>query len=57
MRWRPIFSYKSLSHVSLNGIITGGLFDFYDNINGITGVITISSILNVAEDLEVITVP
>ncbi|RIB10196.1 hypothetical protein C2G38_2206781 [Gigaspora rosea] len=51
----PVFYYKNLTHVSLNGIVTGGLFDFTDNINGITGVITISSILNAFEDLEVVT--
>ncbi|KAF0537301.1 S1 family peptidase [Gigaspora margarita] len=51
----PIFYYKNFTHVSLNGIVQGGLFDFNDNINGITGVITISSILNLFEDLEVVT--
>ncbi|RIB15458.1 hypothetical protein C2G38_2192307 [Gigaspora rosea] len=51
----PIFHYKSLTQVSLNGIVQGGLFDFNDNINGITGVITIGSILNVFKDLEVVT--
>ncbi|KAF0537296.1 S1 family peptidase [Gigaspora margarita] len=53
----PIFSYKSLTHVSLNGILMGGLFDFHDNFNGIVGVITISSILNEFNFLEVVTVP
>ncbi|KAF0537292.1 hypothetical protein F8M41_008458 [Gigaspora margarita] len=52
-----IFSYKSLTQVSLNGILTGDLADFDDNINGITGVITKSSILNVFKDLEIVTVP
>ncbi|RIB04534.1 hypothetical protein C2G38_2222129 [Gigaspora rosea] len=53
----PIFSYKSLMQVSLNGIVMGGLFDFYDDINGIIRIITISSILNIIENLEVVTVP
>ncbi|KAF0537295.1 S1 family peptidase [Gigaspora margarita] len=53
----PIFSYKDLTHVSLNGILRGGLFDFHDNINGIAGVITINSILSVFNFLEVVTVP
>ncbi|RIB21020.1 hypothetical protein C2G38_2244196 [Gigaspora rosea] len=52
-----IFSYKNLMHVSLNGILTGGLNNFYDNINGIIGVITISSILKVVKNLEVVTAP
>ncbi|KAF0537298.1 hypothetical protein F8M41_008464 [Gigaspora margarita] len=50
-----IFYYKNLTQVSLNGIVQGGLFDFNDNINGITGVITLRSILNEIEDLEVVT--
>ncbi|RIB21021.1 hypothetical protein C2G38_2140870 [Gigaspora rosea] len=53
----PIFSYKNLMQVSLNGILTGGLDNFNDNINGIIGVITISSILNVVKNLEVVTAP
>ncbi|KAF0537277.1 hypothetical protein F8M41_008444 [Gigaspora margarita] len=52
-----IFSYKNLTHISLNGILTGSLFDFHDSINGIAGVIIISSILNVVKTLEVVTVP
>ncbi|KAF0537300.1 S1 family peptidase [Gigaspora margarita] len=51
----PIFNYKNFTHVSLNGIVQGGLDDFDDNINGITVVTTISSILNEIEDLEVVT--
>ncbi|KAF0508127.1 S1 family peptidase [Gigaspora margarita] len=52
----PIFSFKNLTQVSLNGIAAVSLFDFYDDTNGITGVITISS-LNTIENLEVVTVP
>ncbi|RIB15459.1 hypothetical protein C2G38_2247602 [Gigaspora rosea] len=52
----PVFSYKNLSHVSLNGILMGGLYDFDDNINGIAGVVTINSILNLFQGLEVVTV-
>ncbi|KAF0346277.1 hypothetical protein F8M41_015723 [Gigaspora margarita] len=52
-----IFSYKNLMDVSLNGILTGGLNNFYDNINGIIGVITISSILKEVKNLEVVTAP
>ncbi|RIB22130.1 trypsin-like cysteine/serine peptidase domain-containing protein, partial [Gigaspora rosea] len=50
----PIFSYKSLTQVSLNGIVSVSLFD---DMNGIIGVTTISSILNAIENLEVVTVP
>ncbi|KAF0537291.1 hypothetical protein F8M41_008457 [Gigaspora margarita] len=46
----PIFYYKKFTYVSLNGILQGGLDDFDDDINDITGVTTISSILNVFEE-------
>lgn len=52
----PVFSYKNLSHVSLNGILSSGVDDYYDKSTGINGVTTISSILNEYEDLEVVTV-
>ncbi|RIB15462.1 hypothetical protein C2G38_2247604 [Gigaspora rosea] len=52
----PLFYYKNLTHVSLNGILTGALYNFDDNINAITGVITINSILNLFKTLEVVTV-
>ncbi|RIB13666.1 hypothetical protein C2G38_2040777 [Gigaspora rosea] len=52
----PVFSYKNLSHVSLNGIVSSCVDDFYDKSTGILGITTISSILNELEDLEIFTV-
>ncbi|KAF0531904.1 serine protease [Gigaspora margarita] len=53
----PIFSFKQdLIHVSLNGILTSGLGNFDDDINGIIGVITMSSIYFIFNDISIVTV-
>ncbi|KAF0351319.1 hypothetical protein F8M41_015335 [Gigaspora margarita] len=53
----PIFSFKQdLIHVSLNGILTSALDNFDDDINGIIGVITMSSIYFIFNDISIVTV-
>ncbi|KAF0512135.1 hypothetical protein F8M41_018068 [Gigaspora margarita] len=43
-----IFTFKQdLIHVNLNGIISDGHYDFDDDINGINGIMTMSSISHV----------
>ncbi|KAF0502316.1 hypothetical protein F8M41_019836 [Gigaspora margarita] len=52
----PLFSFKQdLIHVSLNGILTGGLRDIDNHINGISGVITMNSIFNIFKNISLVT--